>query len=303
MDSNDTMQDVQADVPVTADDVQAAFDSGWEDDDQPITVEESGTDDTAETEGGADEAEDADQHDAEEDAGDEGETADADGEAEGDEGEAPDQGDESFTLRYLGEERNVGRDEVIRLAQQGMDYQRIREKWDAVKDDIPKLRMYESFLKELAESRNGDIEGLIDETRTRTMIARAEAKGETLNPSAAAAAAVRARLQSMQGRAGEPADPKARNEEMINRFVAVYGNSVDGKDIPPEVWEEAGQIGDLVVPYQRHLTAKTEAENKRLKKELQDLKQQQKNRERSTGSTRTEGAAASRDPFEEGWEL
>lgn len=267
-------------------DVQAAFDSGWEGDDLP-EVTEDGADEVA-----------ADQPETEESATDETEGTESESETES-EGE-PETTGETFNLRYLGEERTVNRDEVIRLAQQGMDYQRIREKWDGVKDDLPKLRMYESFLKELAESRDGDIEGLIDETRTRTMIARAEAKGETLNPSAAAAAAVRARLQSMQGKAE---DPKAKSEDMINRFVAKYGTTVDAKDIPTEVWEEAGQTGDLIGPYQRHLQGKTEEENKRLKKELQDLKQQLKNRERSTGSARTEGAAASRDPFDEGWDL
>jgi len=38
--------------------------------------------------------------------------------------------DGSFTLKHLGETRTVGRDEVITLAQKGLDYDRIRRKYD-----------------------------------------------------------------------------------------------------------------------------------------------------------------------------
>lgn len=37
--------------------------------------------------------------------------------------------DQSFTLKHLGEIRHVGRDEVIALAQKGLDYDRIRSKY------------------------------------------------------------------------------------------------------------------------------------------------------------------------------
>ena len=36
------------------------------------------------------------------------------------------------------EEKTVSRDEVVSLAQKGLDYDRIRERWDAVKDDVPR---------------------------------------------------------------------------------------------------------------------------------------------------------------------
>jgi hypothetical protein len=39
--------------------------------------------------------------------------------------------DQSFTLKHLSEVRTVGRDEVITLAQKGLDYDRIRGKYDA----------------------------------------------------------------------------------------------------------------------------------------------------------------------------
>ena len=298
MDNENTMQEVEMTEEA---DGMSAFDAGWDDDDWTGGGEESESDamesDTEESE--------ADQPD---DDGSEGEGTDGDvtseAEAEGEEG-TQDQG-ESFTLRYLGEERTVNREDVIKLAQQGMDYNRIREKWDAVKDDVPRLRMYEEFLKELADTRDGDIDSLIDETRTRALISKAEAKGEKLDPAKAAAQAVAMRLGKKTGGsessgAHTEEDVHARHERMVDEFIKVYGNSVQGTDIPNEVWEEASKTGDLIGPYQRHLSKIQGEEIKRLKKELEEAKQQQNNSKRSTGSSRSSGADATRDYFEEGW--
>ncbi len=49
-------------------------------------------------------------------------------------------GAESFTLRHLGETKNVGREEVIALAQKGMDYDRIRSKLGDASREIESLR-------------------------------------------------------------------------------------------------------------------------------------------------------------------
>ena len=293
MEMEDTVQTEQSELTGTPEGEGTAFDEGWDDDGQPAF------DEAAETEEGSEVTEaDADQQDAEgsEGEGSDGEAAE-EGAAKGKEG-SPDQG-EVFTLKHLGEERTVGRDEVIKLAQQGMDYDRIREKWDAVKDDVPKLRMYEGFLKELADSRGSDIESLIDETRTRAMIARAEANGEKLDPAAAAAMAVRARMTEPEAVSEEEVK---RNDAMISDFVAIYGNTVQATDIPQEVWDEANRTGSLVVPYQRWENGKLKEENERLKAEAEQAKQQRKNKERSAGSSKSEGSAAARDSFDEGWD-
>jgi len=237
--------------------------------------------------------------------GTEGETGgESEGEAEGKEG-GSDQSD-SYELKYLGETRTVKRDEVIKLAQQGMDYQRIREKWDAVKDDVPKLRMYEGFLKELAEARGGDIESLIDETRTRSLMARAKAEGKELAASAAAAQAVQARLKAMepeeakQQRANEE-EQQARRRASVDRFMKAYPG-VKSEQIPKEVWDDAEAMGDLTAAYIKYNSGKLKEENERLKKELEQAKQHKKNKERSMGSSKSAGAGASRDPMDDGWD-
>lgn len=41
--------------------------------------------------------------------------------------------EEAFTLKYMGEERTVGREEALALAQKGMDYDRIRGRYERLK--------------------------------------------------------------------------------------------------------------------------------------------------------------------------
>ena len=301
MEEENTVLTEQGETAETSADFDAAFDTGWGEDDSSSPDGEAG----AGTEGT--EA-DADQQDADESDGGEEEDGDsAEGEGKGDEGN-PDQG-ESYTIKHLGEERTVsGHDNIVALLQKGYDYDRVREKWDGVKDDVPKLRMYETFLKELADARGSDIESLIDETRVRAMMAQAEARGEKLDAATAAARAVRARLQGNAQAEKKPepesqSDPDHPKGDMIGDFLAVYGGTVKAEDIPPEVWAEAKEKQDLLGPYQRYENRKLQDENRKLKEELEATKKQQKNKARSTGSSKSVGAGAALDPFDEGWNM
>lgn len=299
----------------------SAFDEGWDEgwnegfpadgkEPEETSDESLGTEEESDGEEADADQQNADKPEGKSPEGDgdgtEGETDGAESEekAEGEEGSS-DQSD-SYELKYLGENRTVNRDEVIKLAQQGMDYQRIREKWDGIKDDVPKLRMYEGFLKELAEARGGDIESLIDETRTRSLMAKAKAEGKELTASAAATQAVQARLKAMEPE--EAKQQKAREEEAmarrrasVDRFMKVYPD-VKSEQIPKEVWDDAEALGDLTAAYIKYNSGKLAEENERLKKELEQAKQQKKNRERSMGSSKSVGAAAARDAMDDGWD-
>ena len=306
---------VQTGAEELTDETSAAFDAGWEDKDEPevyddgqdTEVEES---DEPDTDSESEETEaDADQREADGNEGGEADEA-SEGKEQGDEGE-PNQA-ESFVLKHLGEEKSVSRDEVVQLAQKGMDYDRIREKWDGVKDDVQRLRMYESFLGELAEARGGTkdniieaINDLIDETRIRTMLANAEAEGKELSPAAAAQQAVRKRTEYVP--AGfTPANPEEvrqeKSQQEVVRFLEKYPD-VKAEEIPKEVWEDVNQNdGDLLGAYQRYENRKLKEEIKTLKKDLEEAKQQKKNKARSTGSTKSVGSSAGRDAFDEGWD-
>lgn len=68
---------------------------------------------------------------------------------------------ESFTLRHLGETKNVGREEVIALAQKGMDYDRIRSKLGDASRELEALRSGESYDPDPAERRRHDCESFV----------------------------------------------------------------------------------------------------------------------------------------------
>ncbi len=313
MEDNTTVQPEVEEAVETSD----AFFDGWDevddvavaDDGQVNDVDDS--EDPDNTEESEEEDADADQREADDAEGGDAD-AEAKGESEGDKG-TPDQ--DEFVLKHLGEERKVSRDEVVQLAQKGLDYDRIRERWDGVKNDIPKLRSYEKFLADLASSKGGNIEALMDETMTQILINRAKAKGEELSASAAAAQAVRMRMENgntrgyddevtepgVSGTEGEAAGKPDANE-MVNRFLAEYP-TVRAESIPKEVWDEVNRNGgDLLQAYRGYENKKLAEENKRLQKELESAKQQQKNKARSTGSTKSVGSAATIDPFESGWD-
>ena len=313
MEDNATMQPEVEEAVETSD----AFFDGWDEVDDVAVADDGQTNDVDDsedpdnTEESEEEDADADQREADDAEGGDAD-AEAKGESEGDKG-TPDQ--DEFVLKHLGEERKVSRDEVVQLAQKGLDYDRIRERWDGVKNDIPKLRSYEKFLADLAESRGGNIEALMDETMTQILINRAKAKGEELSASAAAAQAVRMRMENgtprgyddeatepgVSGTEGEPGGKPDANE-MVNRFLAEYP-TVRAESIPKEVWDEVNRNGgDLLQAYRGYENKKLAEENKRLQKELESAKQQQKNKARSTGSTKSVGSAATIDPFDSGWD-
>ena len=68
---------------------------------------------------------------------------------------------ESYTLRHLGEERSVGRDELIALAQKGLDYDRIRGKLGDASRQIESLRSGGTGELSPEERRRRDCESFV----------------------------------------------------------------------------------------------------------------------------------------------
>ena len=308
MEENTTVLEGQENAEGTPDVFDEGFDSDWGepvfDDGQggedPVAVD---FDEMPESEGT--EA-DADQQEADGDEGGEADGDSTEAEAEGETESEPDRA-EAFTLKHLGEERSVGRDEVVVLAQKGMDYDRIRGQRD-------KYQAAWDFLGELAEARGGDgeledrIYSLMDETRARTMMARAEAKGEELAPAEAATRAINQRLKYKPADAEEAKyavteEQRAeKGQQEITRFLKEYPD-VKAEEIPKEVWDDVNRNdGDLLGAYQRYENRLLKDELKKLKEDYAAAQQQKKNKERSTGSTKSVGSSKAKDPFEEGWD-
>ena len=296
MDEN-TTNEVET-VEEEVDDLGAAFDEEWgedstENDDFDLS------DDSAEepTDAQPEETEAAEETDEEPESSDD---SAAEPEPESDGGGEDAGQDQSFTIKVNGEDRQVTLAEMTELAQKGSDYDRVKQERDTFKQDAPtiqKYKAYEAFLKELADSSGTDIESLIDGTRARLLMSKAEENGEDLTEEQAMAIAKAAR-QPKEEKAEPAAPPEESEEQKRNRafaaFVSEYPN-VDPKKIPQEVWTEFGRTFDLVGSYRKY-------EIKKLRSENEQLKLNQKNKERSTGSRRTAGATAPKDAFDEVWD-
>ncbi len=321
--SEETLAPVNDAVEEAAPDAeQGYFDEGWDDDGTHANEAEASSDI---------EMTDEELAEAEKDSAAEEETAPVDQqetEETGEESESPEkaeevqtEGDEgtsdtSFVLKHLGEEKTVDRDEVIQLAQQGLDYPRIREKWDGVKDKVQAWKAMESFLSELAEGMGGDINRLIDETRTRVIMERAEAEGKTISAAEAARQAVQLRLQQQApAEAKGPSGPENSAEaeekpeqpesigDAIQKFIKLYGDDAPkAEDIPQEVWDEAAKTGDLIGPYQKYQIRLLREENEKLQAASKREQLNKKNAERSAGSAKSAGTGTARDPFDDGWD-
>ena len=269
---------------------------GWGD--GPVVEQEEAEEIEEETET---ESEEADQPEAEEaeDASDDYEEEDT--EAEEDEEEEDDQ---VFTLKHLDEVKEVGRDEVITLAQKGLDYDRIRTERDQLKAEKAALKEHEDFLKELAELAGQSVEDLMIATKARLVVQDEQKKGREITYDQARyrvesdlkerkKAEAKAAPAEEAVKADEPVvDLRAVREANFKRFIEAYPD-VKSEDIPHEVWKEFGDGSkkELTDIYARY-------ENKKLKERIKELEQKPK---RSTGSRRSNGNPVKEDDIFAGW--
>lgn len=292
---------------------EAFDDSGWDEEETGYVQE---ADEEPES-GDADEAE----PEADSDGG-ENQPAQPEAEAEAQKAE-PEQND-SFELNYMGEKSTVGRNEVVALAQKGMDYDRIRQERDGMSEELKELRgnkeklaEYEGFLDKLARSAGIDIPTLIDNTLAKALVAEEAKKGNTITEEFAMQRIKfdreKAAFEKQKQGGGEqpkkqdekpkeePAKEetgdtvtKAKRDDEANAFLAAYPD-IDPKTIPKDVLEAWTKGTPLLQAYMAY-------ENKKLKADIEALKQNTKNSERSTGSAKSAGAGRPQDPAFIGWD-
>lgn len=274
----------------------ADSDAFWDDD--PAAETEPAAE-QEEAEGAEADEQEAEETDTADDPHDEG----ADDGAEEPEGQQGESADQRFELKHLEETRSVDREEVIKLAQKGMDYDRIREERDSIR---PELRLYREFLKELADGSGLTVSELIDTVRAQRLVAKEKENGKEITEAEALIKVQRERSEKAKSapkaeeeippKEEKPAEAKAEvsRKESFARFAREFPD-VKAEDIPAKVWQDfsAGK-GDLADIYARH-------ENQALKAKIAAMERNEDNRKRSTGSRKSSGAKA-KDIFDSAWE-
>lgn len=245
--------------------------------------------DKAEEQDAAPENDTADQQDAE---GENAEAAETDTEAER---EA-----DQFTLKHLDEVRTVSREEIIPLAQKGMDYDRIRQKLDDLTAEKSRADQSLSILSELAGAAGfSDVNAFLDEVKAERL-----SKAEDMDMAAARsrvalerrekALADREAALNAEKQTAETARTEAdrRNREAL-AFAGEYPD-VKPTDIPPEVWEDVKKGETLVGAYRKY-------ENAKLKAALAAKEKEAENRAKSAGSRQGDGPLTKQDEIDLIW--
>lgn len=290
------MDEIQNSTPTTA----AVDEEDWSD----ITLDGLTDDDAADTgeEGAA----------AEEPTADQPTEAEAEQKPETEsEPQAEQKADQLFDLKHLDETRTVNREEVIALAQKGLDYDRIRDKYDAAKNSIEWYAANAEsvrWLEEIAKEQNMSFGQMVDATRAQIM---ANKTGQPLSVcqgivanerKAAELEAQRKTLESKNSAEAEQAAAKARMQADIKAFQAAYPEQAKTPEkLPKEVWDAVHNGDTLLNAYRAY-------ENKQLKEQLaqkaaaeERRAQEEKNRARSTGSQSTAGSGSGMDAFDAAW--
>lgn len=288
MNDENQVETMEEESSAMSDELLNAINEDWDTDVLPGDT----TEDVEEQEETADSGDNADQQEAKDPQDKAAET-----ETEPEKAEAK---TDQFELKHLDETRTVSRDEVITLAQKGMDYDRIRTKYEDLKAGEAQRNAHENFLKELAESAGQSVDDMIDAARARILVSKAAAEGKTISEEDALSQIKREReKQAPEEKPEQPEKPsaeenkEAERQQSFLRFSKEFPD-VKAEEIPAEVWKDfADGKGDLADLFARQ-------ENKRLKAELAAMKQNEENRKKSTGSRATAGSAK-KSAFDEAW--
>lgn len=289
-------------------DQQDAFLDGWGDEqtaqDAPETSETAEGEDTAEEETetaseteGAQSASDGGAAETAAEAGAEAQTETTEQKAD-----AP---EKTWTLRHMDEIKNVGEAEMVTLAQKGMDYDRIRAKYDESK---PAMEILSIFAKQKGVSVADYVSFLRTEAKKADGLSEAEARRSIELEDREAAVTAREAEQVAERQAAEQANAAAnaaaqRRKADIDEFAREYPDVARNPDaIPKEVWDAVAAGSSLTVAYAKYTAKQAREEAERTRSAAQAAQQNVKNAARSTGSMQSAGQnAGGRDPFLEGW--
>ena len=272
-------------VEVSEDEI-SAFDEAWDDDFEVMPDDGAVTDD---------DGEEPDHEDAQPD--DEAEENTQPNETPEEPGAETEERNQLFTIKHLGNEEQLTREEVIELAQKGRDYDHVRQERDSLKSEHAREL---AFLKDLADRAGLSVDEQIDKTRALWLMNEEFDKGNEISEAEALLRVQREKKNPKQESAEDKKEESAERDysPQIKRFLSVYPN-IPATDIPAEVWDRAQELdGDLLAAYQAYEIKQLKAEN--ANKQRENLNN--KNRDRSTGPRGNAGGGRKKDAFDEGWD-
>lgn len=208
---------------------------------------------------------------------------------------------ELFTLKNRDETRQVGKDELIAMAQKGWDYDTVRSERDQLRAYRDETESAMSIVKAFAERSGLSVQEYLDYCRKQELMssgineATADAQVALERKQAVLDSQLQKQKEEQDAKAREQAEAdkkaEARRADM-QQFMSIYPE-VKAESIPKEVWTQVHSGVPLATAY-------TMYQNRTLQAELQAERQNKAAREKSTGSMTTAGDK-SVDVYDEGW--
>ncbi len=292
----------QADVDAMGDEL---FD-GWDDDSITADGEETPEEESEETGEPAedeDESESADQTEEEpEDEAEETDNPETDGEPDK---KADETSQQTYHFTHLDDDPlDLTPEQMVPYVQKGLDYDRIRQERDAMKGNYSRYEMYADFLDRI-KGKFESIEALMDDTDATLLVKNEADNGRTMTKEDALKKVKANREEKYKSivppktadKKGSEDDPQMSEVKAFTQmFKQIFPKETIPKweELPAEVQQEFEKTGKLTAPYISWRMNQKE-------NEIKTIKNNQKNKEKSTGSRRSKGKSAAIDPIFEGF--
>lgn len=198
--------------------------------------------------------------------------------------------DQYLKIKYMGEDRFLNGEEAVEYAQKGLDYDRIRRKYDALKSFEGKENQID-FLQRVADFNGCSVEEFMDKIEIG-MIQKQKNMTEA-----------EAKVELMKQKLPKEKSPQEKLKDKVRGdFEAFrdssFGNKINPKDIPSDVWKLYGDGSKMTLLEAYLITTKKASEKKTRIKQ-----QNEKNKKRSAGSKKKSTGNKKIDPLFEGWEF
>lgn len=218
---------------------------------------------------------------------------------------------EKITIKHLKGDYDVPRDKIKDTLERGMDYERVRTQRDAAVQQLNEQSQWRqqhegtiSMLEAMAQKSGKDLETVVRELRVNLYRGSGSTQAEALarvaqEDAEAKLAAIQKENQAAQRLHNEQ---QSRAQKDFMDFNRRYPN-VKIQDVPQSVIQRAatGEMS-LSSAYAEHLYNELKTENQRLQQSLEAKQQNESNRQKTTGSVKTEGSQTKGDPFLEGFD-
>lgn len=222
-----------------------------------------------------------------------------DGAGQSEEQKAP----QTWNVKHMGQERTLGISDVTpELLQKGLDYDRVRGKYDEAK---PVMEMFTQFAAKAGMSVSDYVKLIRQEAKRAGGMSEAEAqRAVELEDREAAVSAKEAEAQAQEA-AKKDGEDRVKNDlaQFAQAFPEVYEQAKsDPKALPDSVWKDVNAGMPLTAAYARYAVAKANEEAKAASQRAEAAAQNRRNALRSTGSMRSAGNdTRSSDPFLDGF--